>query len=93
MYNALLLIAYLLVQSPVVLVLLHYLPELLLVSVPQLLNRPLEMVVLLVFELLQGLQVDSELLALPVSELPPLHLLVEGHLQQLGVLAQDALSL
>jgi hypothetical protein len=92
-YDSLLLIAYLLIQRPIILVLLHYFPELLLMRIPELLNHPLEMLVLLILKLLQRLQVHSELLTLAVSELPPLHLLVQGRLEQLRVLAQDALSL
>jgi hypothetical protein len=63
------------------------------VHIPQLLNRALEVLVLLVLQLLQRLQVHSQLLTLSVPELPPLHLLVQGHLQQLRVLAQDTFSL
>jgi hypothetical protein len=82
-----------LIEVPDVLLLQQHLPEALLCLRPEFIYRPLVVLKLLRLKLLQRLELDPELLAFTISDLPPLHLLVEGQLECLSILADDPLSL
>ena len=76
-----------------VFLLLQRLPEALFGLQSEFINRPLVVLKLLRFKLLQRLELDPELFAFTISDLPPLHFLVERELECLGILADDPLSL
>jgi len=74
-------------------ILLQRLPEALFCLHPEFINGPLVVLKLLRFKLLQRLELDPELLTFTISDLPPLHFLIERELECLGILADDPLSL
>jgi hypothetical protein len=81
------------IQQSVVFLPLECLDPLFLRLRPHLLNTPLVMFDLLRLELLQGLEVDAQLLALAVLLHAAGDLLIQGQLQGLRILAQETLSL
>jgi len=76
-----------------VFILLKHLPQALFCLYSELINSPLVVLKLLCFKLLQRLKLDPELFAFTVFDLPPLHFLIESHLECLGILADDSFSL
>jgi hypothetical protein len=81
------------IQCPVIFLPLECLDPLFLRLRTHLLNTPLVMFDLLRLELLQGLEVDAQLLALAVLVQAAGDLLIQGQLQGLRILAQETLSL